>query len=387
MATNNLMGFTSGSEDESFPSTGDRGVSTQEGVGQRRDWDDPRESRQKVGRGDGGAREPKNAVHDSLPVLQREGDKGGMRNRREGFYIPKREGETHGVGNGQGNLRMGARKSIVKIDTFSGKITENVSDFRENFFRASVINEWSPQIQTLILPSYLEGRARDVFNNMGPETKASTSAIFEMLELTFNSSAVRYQAKAQLLDRVQKPNESVADYHANLSGLCRKAWSNVDRGEERAKLVEYFVHGLRPQIRKIFFDKEPATIEVALREAEGREIYLRSKAKGLASINAVDKEGGVKKVKWEDSQAGVVDSLRKELEGLKDKLAQRDGQIEAMDKKMRALMEDASRTAREAETPQRGGRSFSPRRENPPSCWGCGATTHFRAECPNKGGK
>ena len=37
----------------------------------------------------------------------------------------------------------------------------------------------------------------------------------------------------------------------------------------------------------IFFDREPSSIEEALREAEGREIYLKSKQRAL-SVNQVE---------------------------------------------------------------------------------------------------
>ena len=232
----------------------------------------------------------------------------------------------------------------------------------------------------------MEGRARDFFNNFGPETKASASRIFDELELHFNSSAIRYQAKTLLHERVQKQNESVCDFYQNISVLGRKAWAILPRGEEREKLLECFVRGLKANIRKIFFDHEPRSIEEALRLAEAREIYLRTKIKGLANVNAIDNEGMTKKVRWEDNQ-GTVQSLRKELDGLKIKLAERDTQIEAMDSKIKTLLDNTSKSERSMDTSQRA-RSNSPRpRNGPPSCWGCGATTHFRAECPHKGGK
>ena len=47
---------------------------------------------------------------------------------------------------------------------------------------------------------------------------------FEALESHFNSSAIRYQARTLVHDRVQKANESVADYYQNVGTLVRKAW-------------------------------------------------------------------------------------------------------------------------------------------------------------------
>ena len=296
------------------------------------------------------------------------------------------EGLPSSLGENRDGHHPSARKSIIPIDMFSGKAAEDVTDFKENFYRASAVNSWSTQLTRLILPSYLGGRARDFYNNLSPDTKASTSRAFTALETHFNSSAIRYQARNTVHDRIQKPNESVADYYQNMSTLVRKAWGGLSRNDLREKLSDCFVRGLRHPIKKIFFDREPSSVEEALREAEGREIYLKSKQKAL-SVNQVDAEkratrGG----ESENTDAGQIEMLRREMADLKAQILTRDERIAAQGRALTAarvpVYNDDKAPARPLGSP------VAPRNvgfREPPACWSCGSRSHFRADCPNLG--
>ena len=273
-------------------------------------------------------------------------------------------------------------------------------DFHETFYRAAAINNWSDQLMALIVPSYLAGRAKDVYLNFAPATKANTSKVFDALECHFNSSAIRYMAKTQVHERTQKTGESVSDYYQNVSVMVRKAWGGANRDIIREKLTECFIRGLRQPVKKIFFDREPSSIEEALREAEGREIYLKSKQRAI-SVNNVEADrrssrggaemdqnireegdrnnrgGGNPDRKNEEIQ---LEAIRREMADMKIRLQQKDDELANQAKRLAAHQRP--------EPPAPRSPSPAPRhlRFDAPSCWACGSKAHFRAECPNKGG-
>ena len=121
-----------------------------------------------------------------------------------------------------------------------------------------MINGWDQRAQALLLPVYLGGRAKDVYQSMEKGIKEDVNKVGEELTKLFNSSAHRYQAKQLAYQRVQLKNESVSDYFHNLSGLVRKAWGPGTGSRE--KLIECFVNGLRGNIKKVFYNSEPNTI-------------------------------------------------------------------------------------------------------------------------------
>ena len=336
---------------------------------------------------------------------------------------------------------VGPRRSIVPIEIFSGKTSEDVGDFKENYYRASAINNWSPQLTSLILPTYLGGRARDFYINLPPDTKASANETFSALESHFNSSAIRYMARTQVHDRVQKTNESVADYYQNMSAMVRKAWGDLSRETQREKLTDCFVRGLRQPIKKIFFDHQPSSSEEALKEAEGREIYLKSKQRALnvnqvevekrgtkvggggdrksegendkqlrtlrqefdemkhtLSIKQVDAEkqgtpeGGAfnKKVDFNESDQSQMANLKRELADMRVLLHKKDEQLVNQARRLEAAVAQNSPGGGQNHptqpTPRRTASPATPRYtgfREPPSCWSCGSKSHFRAECPN----
>ena len=323
-----------------------------------------------------------------------------------------------------------ARKSIVPIETFSGKNSEDISDFKENFLRAADINGWTGSLTAKILPSYLGGRAKDFYTNLAPGSRSSVEKTFRAMDCHFNSSAIRYQTRNTLAERGQKTNESVADFYQNISGLVRKAWGDLPRECQRQRLLEYFIRGLRQSIRKVFFDDEPSSIEEALRKAEGREIYLKGKQKGMnvAQIGAGKGSNAAEGGSREANRQGTVRmpstdrvpptdrvTSTSEIEALKTREAdlsatnlvlQAQGpqtELERLRKKVaeltatnqtlmaqRSLNDPRSKADGGIATPTRPPGSPAAPRNNvsfrdAPACWGCGARTHFRANCPNRG--
>ena len=271
-------------------------------------------------------------------------------------------------------------RPIIQIETFHGNSKENIHEFRENFYRASVINGWGADAQALLIPSYLAGRARELYHSFDQHVKDSASQIFQELIAHFSSAAVRYQTKQMVAERLQGKNESVSDYFQNISALVRKAWGGQNKRGEREKLIESFVNGLRPNIKKVFWNQEPECIEKALIMAESREIYLKSKRKNL-EVNAVSNSRD-QQIKLSGSTLGDKEDELRELRGalkdLKAKLADQEAEVKQKDEIIKGM-----RSGRVMSTTNYAPPSGEQVSKATPSCWSCGSLSHFRRDCPN----
>ena len=273
-------------------------------------------------------------------------------------------------------MGLNVKKSVIEIPKFGGANKDDFSEFLETFFRASKLNNWDKKAQALILPSYLSGRAKEFYNTFEDYTKESVNKSLKALDAHFNSSAQRYQARNLAGSRVQN-KESVAEFFKAIYELCRKGWASETKGEERKRACELFVGGLRPEIKKIFWNNEPNNIEDALSRAEDREIYIKTKSKFKTyETNTLNERQPDHKS--DRSSNKEVDELKIQLQDLKNVLAQQaevlKGQKADNMKKWEASGDRGDKN--DGASKRKGG-------WGQPKCWSCGSPDHFRADCKN----
>ena len=269
-------------------------------------------------------------------------------------------------------------RPVYQLDKFSGK--ENLNDWNQDWDRACLINGWARSARSLLLPTYFTGRALTYFNSLDVATRASASKTLDAMHAHFDSAAVRHQAKTMAAERAQKHGESVSDYFTALSALTRKAFGHLDKEIEREKLKDLFVQGLRPNLRKVFWSKDPVNIESALLEAENKEAYLKSKKKlGLsAEANVVD-QGGPSHTKRDDKYGNISNQLvamQQQFctfrEDMEKELKKRDQQME----ELKTLVKSLSVSPKPISAPTASPSSYT--------CWGCGESGHVRSSCPKR---
>ena len=79
------------------------------------------------------------------------------------------------------------RKTIVDISLFSGKETEDITEWMIRWDIAARANGWTEEHQIQILPAYLTGRAARIFWRIPQETREDIEELKEALEDYFNS--------------------------------------------------------------------------------------------------------------------------------------------------------------------------------------------------------
>ena len=68
--------------------------------------------------------------------------------------------------------------------------------------------------------------------------------------------------------------------------MVRRGWSTKSSDYQKEKSLQYFIKGLRPNIKKVFWGEETEDLDVAFHKAYSRELYLNTK-KGRNEIAAV----------------------------------------------------------------------------------------------------
>ena len=168
-------------------------------------------------------------------------------------------------------------------------------------------------------------------------------------------------------ERSQRQNETVADFYEDIHKLVQRGWKNKSSDFQNEKAFKYFVKGLKPTIKKIFWGEEAEFLDDAYHKAT-RELYLQSK-KTKFDVRAVETDFGLK---------------------------ENSGQTSPMEKQMTALLDSMQAIMKNQETPialqtqnfsqgpssvapsfrSRGTTERRPRRDI--ECWNCGEKGHFQ---------
>ena len=82
-------------------------------------------------------------------------------------------------------------RSIVYIPKFSGEDKENIMEWLELWNRAVMANGWSIDVEMVMFPLYLFGRALQYFRTLPTEVKGNVYEIKQQFEKHFNSPSQR----------------------------------------------------------------------------------------------------------------------------------------------------------------------------------------------------
>ena len=223
----------------------------------------------------------------------------------------------------------------LKPDTFDG--TSPLREFLTQFSLIANANRWSESEKAVVLASCLRGKARSLLDSCSAsEGSLSFVELKSQLELRFGESELAQNFYTQFTNRKQSPGEDYATLGADLERLSRKAYSECTH-EVRDKIAcSQFIAALSDGFVKRTLQVEGIT---SLRVAIER-------AKTLKFINQSC---------FPEKFNGNFRAERKEVSGLKEKEK----------KNFKGSFKEGERKNKE--------------------CWQCGATGHFRAECPAAG--
>nr|CAD2206442.1 unnamed protein product [Meloidogyne enterolobii] len=172
--------------------------------------------------------------------------------------------------------------------------TEDFLTYLKRFNRVATAHGWQPPRCCQILPIYLRGSALAIYEGMPEEEKTSWRALTDGLADRLKKVSTREMARLKMMERYQKPGESVEEFAQALRCLVERAYpdsslevdlsglalnpdirTNVKgQHEEMARKFrdeqcrDRFRAGLIPEIReKVIFMEDPGTLSEAISQA------------------------------------------------------------------------------------------------------------------------
>ena len=266
------------------------------------------------------------------------------------------------------------RRSVVEIHRFCGEEKEDITEWLETWNRAVAANAWNQNEEKVMLPLYLQGRASQYYRSLPMQIKENSIFLKGELEKHFNSPSQRLQARHLLGERSQRQNETVADFYEDICKLVRRGWNNKSSDFQNEKALEYFVKGLKPTIKKIFWGEEAEFLDDAYQKARTRELYLQSK-KTKFDVRAVETDFGLK------GNSGQTSPMEKQMTALLDSM-------QAIMKNQETLIALQAQNFSQGPSSvapsfrSRGTTERRPRRDI--ECWNCGEKGHFQNKCENQ---
>ncbi|MES9970529.1 MAG: hypothetical protein ABW092_10890, partial [Candidatus Thiodiazotropha sp.] len=158
--------------------------------------------------------------------------------------------------------------SDAKLPPFNGK--EDWKVWIARFEAIAKRRNWNDETKLDNLLPRLQGRAGDfVFNQLSYETISSYSELVKELKSRFRVVETQKTFAAKFSMRVQKQDETVEEYAAELKRLYSKAYKSRDSKTRQEDLVRRFLDGLKDNEARfeIEFHKEPEDIDEAVYHA------------------------------------------------------------------------------------------------------------------------
>ena len=159
----------------------------------------------------------------------------------------------------------------VGLGTFSGSSSENWKKFLARFNRLAQANSWTDDKKRDILPFYLRGAAEEAYEDIPQNDRRTFTGLTEKLEVRFSPAKVADLRSIELHNRVQKQEEPVADFAAEILRLTHAAYPDLTRDHQRGLMKRFFLNGLRAELRRLVMVSNPESFEAAEKAARAQE--------------------------------------------------------------------------------------------------------------------
>ena len=143
------------------------------------------------------------------------------------------------------------------IPKFSGTPSEDVTEFLANFSRAARFYQLSEERKSETLPLYLTGNANIWFNTTPGMNGKSFEELSAAMKAQFHSESDVWLLRQKLNERRQLSTESVSEFAAQIRQLSNRI--NLPRAE----CINYFIQGLRPELKNFVLLRQPTSFEQA----------------------------------------------------------------------------------------------------------------------------
>ena len=169
-----------------------------------------------------------------------------------------------------------AKSHNVRLPAFAGNSTDSWKVWHTRFTTIADLNQWDETTRLSELMQRLQGTAAEfVFDEIPQEMLTNYESLVSELDSRFKSVETDRTFKVQFSKRLQKYDETVVDYAAELKRLYDEAYPGRNPEMRRQLLLQQFLNGLWDKNAKfaVEYYKERNSIEEAIHHVV---IYLEA---------------------------------------------------------------------------------------------------------------
>jgi hypothetical protein len=146
--------------------------------------------------------------------------------------------------------------------SYSGNPDEDLESFVSRFNDYATLKDFTDAKKLLAFNTCIMGHARVLLDSAQDSEKDTVDKIKQLLSGNFEGSSWKWAIESRLINRKQKPSESVDNFASDIMLWCRQL------KKPESETLSIFVRGLLPSLRAFVMAKQPETFRNALDAAK-----------------------------------------------------------------------------------------------------------------------
>ena len=179
-----------------------------------------------------------------------------------------------------------AGKITISPSKFYGDGKEDVEKWIRSFERISTANQWNEERMAEVLPALLRDRAADFWEELPVDTQKSYHHTKEALPEYFLPPEARRMYYTDLYNRIQGGREPVADFARAIQDLTQRAHSTMSAADQDILCREHFLHGLRPNLKRLVLVANPKLFTEAVSCCKTRRVQRLDRIWNCSMVKA-----------------------------------------------------------------------------------------------------
>ncbi len=145
----------------------------------------------------------------------------------------------------------------MTLGYFCGGVQESYLQFLDKFRLLAWSLQWDNDKKIRMFPGYLKGVAQDAYLALPDEVRQDWDQLKQALLDRFMPPEHLRLAQTALINKQQRPDESVAAYATAVEKLAREAFPTMPTEHRKDLIRMHFVNGLRPGLRQRILTSHP----------------------------------------------------------------------------------------------------------------------------------